>query len=348
MSETAVEIRPPTDRREHRKALARLIDRAGWSDPQADQRVAVLEAYAAGRELSLDHCLVIVRAGQIEGVCLALDSPGNMSSIVLAPGMTQPPWRDSAVTMLKQLSAAAMQRGIRLLQGMIAPEISDETWIYHAAGFRRLTRLLYLKADRPTPPNRVTEPSRPDTTASCSVPATSLSPIAAATSSAISSAAARPIEWVSYSPATHAQFAQIILQTYENSLDCGLLNGLRDVEDVIASHKATGTFEPANWRLAFVDGQPIGVILMAHIDEQNTYEVVYMGLLLAYRGQGYGSALLAHGITLARAHGVSGVTVTVDEKNVPAQKLYLSFGFRETMSREVWFKHCISSSDIKD
>ena len=49
--------------------------------------------------------------------------------------------------------------------------------------------------------------------------------------------------------AVHALFAETILQTYRDSLDCPGLNGVRQIEDIIAGHKASGEFDPALWFL---------------------------------------------------------------------------------------------------
>jgi ribosomal protein S18 acetylase RimI-like enzyme len=300
-----MEIRPPRNPVEHRFALARLIDRSGLADPLVAERVEVLEAYTRKRGLSLEHCLIVAEGDHIEAVCLSLDSQGRTSSLLLSPGITAPRLRSVAGELLARTQSRAAERGVQLLQGMVAPESSDEAILYAASGMKHLANLIYMQSDcqhMPSHPSDV------------------------------------PLRWETYRNSTHELFKRVIEQTYEDSLDCGSLNGVRDIEDIIASHKATGLFEPQLWRIGMVGEEPVGVILLGYMEEQHAYELVYMGILPAFRKRGYGAAILRHGMTLVLSRGVSLMSVSVDEKNAPAQKLYHSFGFREIMRRGVWIR----------
>ncbi len=299
-----MEIRPPRNRAEHRAALARLIDRSGWAAPEAEERVRTLEEYVAKRGLTLDHCLLAVQADHIEAVCLCLDSPGRTSNILLSPGLTRDSWRPTAVEMVNRGVDEAATRGVQLVQGMVVPEWAEEGLIYSAAGFRHLAQLIYMQAnvyaDDHAPPHNLT--------------------------------------WVTYGSETHAMFARVVEETYQNSLDCGSLNGIRHIEDILASHQATGQFDPQVWQIGMQQNEPVGTVLLGFIEEQPAYELAYMGCLPPWRGRGYGSSLLAQAFSLARARGVVSMNVSVDEKNLPARKLYESFGFREVMRRDVWIR----------
>lgn len=303
-----MDIRPPRNRAEHRAALARLMDRAGWAAPQAEERVRTLETYVAKRGLSLDHCLLAVQADRIEAACICLDSPGRTSSVLLSPGLAQAGWRPIAIDMVNRSAAEAAARNVQLLQGMVVPECSDEGLIYAAAGFRHLAQLIYLQSDS----HAVFSPPQ-------------------------------ELSWVSYSDETRALFARVVEETYQDSLDCGSLNGVRNIDDILASHQATGQFDPQLWQIGMVGNEPVGVILLGYIEEQHAYEVAYMGCLPPWRGRGYGSSLLARGFSLARARNVFSMTVSVDERNVPARKLYQTFDFHEVMRRGVWIRVLFSS-----
>jgi mycothiol synthase len=299
-----VEIRPPSNPAERRAALARLIDRAGLADPSAEERVKTLENYAAKRGLSLDHGLMVAQDDRIEAVCLCLDSPGRTANILLSPGLSQSCWRQVAIELLARLESSAASRNMQLLQGMVAEECAEESLVYAAAGFKYLANLLYLQSD----------------TKLLHLPQTP------------------PLDWLFYNQDTHSLFAQVIEGTYQDSLDCGSLNGVRHIEDILASHKATGQFDPQHWLIGLRNHEPVGVILLAYMEEHTCYEVVYMGCVPAWRGRGYGSSLLAQAFSLAAARNVFAVSVSVDEKNLPARKLYNSFGFREVMRRAVWIR----------
>jgi ribosomal protein S18 acetylase RimI-like enzyme len=145
-------------------------------------------------------------------------------------------------------------------------------------------------------------------------------------------------DWQTYNTQTHQLFAQVIQGTYQDSLDCHLLSGRRDIEDVLASHRSIGRFDHRYWMIGMVNGEPIGVILLSFLPEQDSCEVVYIGVLPTWRRQGYGSALLGLAFEIVRETGTSALTLTVDANNTPAQKLYRNFGFRELTRRDVWIK----------
>ncbi|HOA73433.1 MAG TPA: GNAT family N-acetyltransferase [Phycisphaerae bacterium] len=300
-----MEIRRPRNRVEHRAALARLIDPNGAADPLIGERVDMLEDYARKRNLSLDPCLILVHGNIIRAVCLCLDAPGRTASILISPSVNEPELREPLASMLRQLQEGAAGRNVQLLQGMVAPECREDAFIYEAAGFNFLATLLYMQNDlrrlRVRPTRRV-------------------------------------LTWETYSPRTHELFKRVVEGTYEDSLDCGSLNGVRDIEDILASHRATGRFDPYYWRVGLSDGRPVGVILLSYMEEHQTFEVVYMGCLPACRNNGFGSSLLAHGVELARSRGLTAMSLSVDERNTPARRMYASFGFTEMARRDVWIK----------
>jgi len=300
-----MDIRSPRNPAEHREALSRLIDRQGFADPLVEQRVGILEDYARKRGLSLDHCLVLDDRGVMSAVALCLDSPGRTSTILLSPSATLPRLRRHILALLAQSEKSATGRKVQLLQGMVAPECSEESLLYAAAGFRHLATLIYMQADL-----HQFKGER----------------------------GVRSLNWETYGPSTHSLFARVIEGTYQDSLDCGSLNGVRDIEDILASHRGTGQFDPQQWRVGLAGSDPVGVILLAYIEEQQAFELVYMGCLPRYRGKGFGASLLAHGMEIVRKRAVWTVCLSVDEKNRPARKLYDSFGFREVTRRDVWIR----------
>lgn len=115
--------------------------------------------------------------------------------------------------------------------------------------------------------------------------------------------------------------------SYHDTLDCPELCGLRTMPDVIASHSATGRFDPAHWRLIFVDGQPSGCCLLSHCPHSRSVELVYLGIAPRARGMGLGRRVLAYGIGHLGALDINEVTCAVDTRNTPAIRIYESLGF---------------------
>lgn len=299
-------IRCPANRAERREVLGVLLSWPGMPRHVLDERIDVLESYAQARSMSLDECLCAVDEEWILAATLCLDSPGRTSTLLLSPGTNLSRVADAVVALLAETERRAISRHVQLLQGMVPPDAAYEGVVYSRAGFTHLARLIYLQSEL----SRLILPDQ----------------------------SLAELSWENYRPETHALFAGVIEGTYTDSLDCGSLNGLRSMEDILASHRATGQFEPLLWQVGLRSGQPVGVLLLAYMEEHKSLEVVYMGCLPECRRRGHGAMLLRHAVALARERGIPRLTLSVDEKNVPARKLYGRFGFGEVMRRDVWMK----------
>jgi ribosomal protein S18 acetylase RimI-like enzyme len=143
-------------------------------------------------------------------------------------------------------------------------------------------------------------------------------------------------EWVSYDEQTHAEFAEVIAATYQESRDCPELTGLRPIEDVLAAHRAAGFFDPALWELARVGGQAAGCLLLSRLAQAPMLEVVYMGVVPAMRRRGVGQLLLRRALAQCRAGGARRLTVVVDGRNEPAKRLYARFALMPVARRDAY------------
>jgi len=130
-----------------------------------------------------------------------------------------------------------------------------------------------------------------------------------------------------------AETLEILDASYEDTLDCPGLRGLRETEDILAGHSGTGEFDPELWTLMRVDGAPSGVLLLNHSPASNTLELVYMGLAKRVQGRGLGRRLLHHGLHRVAERPERAVTLAVDERNEPAIALYRGEGFRRVLRR---------------
>lgn len=122
-------------------------------------------------------------------------------------------------------------------------------------------------------------------------------------------------------------------RSYIDTLDCPALCGLRTTAEVIASHRATGRFDPDRWWLVWHEGRPEGCCLLSACPEHASIELVYMGLGPALRGRGLGRAVLTHGLRALAGVEAIEVTCAVDRGNKPALALYRALGFAEFTSR---------------
>lgn len=125
-------------------------------------------------------------------------------------------------------------------------------------------------------------------------------------------------------------FAKALEQTWIGTLDCPELDGSRTGQEALVSHRLSGAFDPSRWWLFRLQGQVVGVLLMsAHPPDNRVWELVYIGVVPAFRGQRLGAALLRHGLKVAGSHGADEVVLAVDIRNHLAMAVYRQFGFRE-------------------
>lgn len=246
--------------------------------------------------------VVAVRGKDIVGSCVFAPSPGRCA-IVLEPHLLE--WdADLAARLLTEAAAQACRKGARLIQSLTGAEGDDRLdAALAAAGFAHLAVLSYMR--------RPIRPADHD----LGLPA--------------------DIEWRSYSRFRRRLFAEAITATYEGSLDCPGLAGLRTVRDALATHKNTGEFHPKAWNVALVASRPVGVELVNNLYGRG--ELVYLGVAAAARGRGIGRALLARAIRDTAAMGLPRVGLAVDTSNEPAVRLYEGMGFQEIRRRLAWF-----------
>lgn len=130
-----------------------------------------------------------------------------------------------------------------------------------------------------------------------------------------------------------AALAGALEKSYQETLDCPELCGLRSTLDVITSHMATGVFDPKRWWIVRKDGVAEGCCLLNHCPANHAVELVYLGMSSSLRGRGLAARVLRHALARIDAPGVREITCAVDTRNTPALKLYRSLGFAPFGSR---------------
>jgi len=125
----------------------------------------------------------------------------------------------------------------------------------------------------------------------------------------------------------------ILLDTYEGSLDCPRIHGLRHITDIIQGHRGLGQYDPSLWSLAELHENIVGALLLNAVPESNCMELAYLGVAPAARGFGLGDAFVQRAVEQSIKRGFSKITLAVDGDNLPAINLYSRWGFGETGKR---------------
>jgi ribosomal protein S18 acetylase RimI-like enzyme len=290
-------------RPEERAAAFRLIFQHLSAD-ERQQRVEAALALADRGELDPAGVLVARQGSRVVGALLCQPIPGAGALFwppQAALGPRQQEWED----LLVQRGVAWLrQRGCKLGQALLPPHEAPLAAPLERNGFAHVTRLRYLR--RPVHAADQLPPEQPH------------------------------LEWESYDEGDQALFHETLLRTYEGSLDCPEVNGVRDIGEIIAGHRAQGKHDPARWWLAREQGRAVGVLLLAEMPEWAAWDVSYVGVVPAARGRGIGRALMGRALAEAEDGGATQVTLSVDERNRPARGLYRSLGFEPYDQREVY------------
>ena len=267
-----------------------------------DQLVASAMREAEAGRVDLSGLWAGRRRGRITGVLLTQTLAGRAAA-VWAPEV-EPIWGRGALA--AGLIRAALRdmgdRGVAVAQALVdrdAPRVAALDLA--RGGLARTTVLTYMQRSTASAP-------RPRSGRSAAPPP--------------------PLEWRPFSASSECEFRRVLDLTYHGSLDMPELEGVRSLDDVMASHQAAGRFEPERWRLGTVPGEPdaAAVVLLSEVIDRNAWEVAYLGLTPAARGRGLGRAVLAHALELARP-AATRLELAVDDRNRPARRLYDAAGF---------------------
>ncbi len=166
---------------------------------------------------------------------------------------------------------------------------------------------------------------------------------------AVPSLAIKPDSQITLAPPTPSEtelFEQLIVESYEATLDCPGLEGLRNIKDVLAGYRTIGQHDPALWHILRWKQQPAGVLLLAPFPESNQWELVYMGVVPRMRGHELGAEVLQQVAYRASLAGVGHVVLAVDTENHPAIRIYRAAGFVEWARRAAYIKRIAANSAV--
>jgi len=246
--------------------------------------------------------IVALRGERIVGSCVWVPGAGRCATVV-APRLAE--WDEEVASrLIRGAVRAAAEDGARFIQAVAEPEgRSPLARAIARAGMERLAVLAYLRR--------------------------------AVTEADAQTAGPKGIVWKRWTAWRRRKFARTIARTYEGSLDCPAMAGLRTAEDALATHRATGDFRAGAWHLALEAKEAVGVVLASEVEGRG--DLVYLGVVPEARRRGIGKALVAQAVRDTARMGLVALAVAVDTENTPAVRLYEHMGFREIRRRLVWF-----------
>jgi mycothiol synthase len=272
-------------------------------DERSRQIAAILPELTANKRAG-EGLLGAYRNGTLIG-SLFFQIQAGRSAQVWMPRLIKNEEPDTAIALLR----AAVQRldncQVQMAQIMMETVSDEEGQILLAGGFGYLSDLLYLvcqDADFPRAPLRAV------------------------------------LQFEAYNPQNHERLARIVAATYEGTLDCPRLNHVREIEDILAGYRATGEFSPGHWLIVRQEGRDVGCLLLADHPSYENMELVYMGVVPAMRGRGWGADIARHAQWIAAEKRRPRLVLAVDASNSPAIRMYAAVGFRAWDTRRVYYR----------
>ncbi|MGQ0635239.1 MAG: GNAT family N-acetyltransferase [Planctomycetaceae bacterium] len=265
--------------------------------PRGEREAHLAELIAASRrgDVSLDGVMAAVRDGALVATVLTVQRAGRMA-MLWPPSFADTREAFSVGRPLLEKTCAGLDAaGVLFAQCLRDPADDALARLLEAAGIPHITDMAILSRETVAGDRRL----------------------------------AVDLPSVAYDETRQEQFARVLEQTCEQSLDCSELAGLRSGAEILEAHRDTGTFDKALWRIYQSNGHDAGLLLAADHFGRHAREIVYLGVIPAQRGRGLGRAMLQSALGEAGRTGVRTVEVAVDVRNSYAADIYRELGFEE-------------------
>lgn len=263
------------------------------------------DALCRQHNISTINQVVCLENNEVAAACLWIPNPGK-SAICYLPASRHLQGREAqAAACLKAAAGQAAAAGMKMVQGIFDVDESVLSGIYQAAGYQPLAILQFMEHSARW---ALPEVQLPD-----------------------------GYHLETYRPDTHDLFKQAIGASYEQTLDCPAMSGLRSLEDVVIGHQHAGEFNPALWFVLIHQSRGVGVLLLTLNPSLQSLDVTYLGLGSEHRRRHLGMFFMTQVRRMMRLTGARASTLAVDERNAPAVGLYHKAGYRPMQRRTVYF-----------
>ncbi len=259
--------------------------------------VRALDSIRSHGESALDG-LLVAPDGEGLAVVWAQRLPGRTASV-------WPPPVDCPASQVLLLEAGKFldKQEISLAQVLLSPRAEGMAKLLSRSGFRHLVDLQYLVADRRLFPQKAPE---------------------------------TPLQFEPAAGEQPDRLCRLVEQTYQGTRDCPAINDMRAMPDVLAGYRAAGCYDPQRWFFVRHKHQDVGVLLLTQHSPGNNWELVYMGITPAARGNGFGGHIAQVALWKAGQGGAEQLVLAVDEANEPALAMYGRAGFTAWNHRRVF------------
>ena len=284
------------------EALCRALDLTHPGDVRTAATKILMQVDCG--ELSLDGLRVVLDGERLVASCWANVYPGRIAQL-------SPPWLEPGypLEVCDRLLTASLDHvrnlDARLAQVSLPLDSAPQQEALSRVDFHHLAELAYLACDRAQFPQTLPE---------------------------------SPLEFVPVASEHFEQLVEALQASYQDTLDCPGLAGLRSPEEVLDGYRQLCHGETADWYLVHHDQAIVGCLLLSSDLLGRQSELVYLGLVPAARGRGWGHALVRQAQWQARSAGMLTLSVAVDCANTPGVKIYERAGFAGWERRLAWIR----------
>jgi len=268
-----------------------------------EQQPALVQAIDSSQGESGFSGLFVVSSGKEPQAVLWVQQTPGKTAVVWPPDQTH----FAARELMRAIPPFLDQQQVALAQLLVHPDAPCDIDLLESAQLHHLATLAYLVVER------------------------SHLPSSGATMNADS-----PLEFEPRAEESPERLGPLLERTYQGSLDCPTLDGVRDYPDVLEGYAAQGQADSRCWFFVRYQAQDVGALLLAEYPDASTWELIYMGILPSVRGQGFGWQIVQHALWQASQRGAERVVLAVDEANHPALAMYRRAGFVPWDRRKVY------------
>jgi mycothiol synthase len=298
-------------------------------DERRRQIAEVLASVPASEATPCEGLLAARRNGRLVGAIFSQVAPGKTAHLWLPRLMAAEP-ESTAARLLAATWGLLSDQRVVLAQVLLPAVDKIEKAVLRRGGIHHLANLLYLVS----PTDQQHSVARWSEHGDWPADRTVTPEIASST---------RAMHFEPYHENDRRRLAELFAATCEGTLDCPKLGSLRRPDDILAGFRVSGEFDPCRWLIVRQQHRDVGCLLLADHPRHDTMELLYLGLIPAARGKGWGRQLAAHARWLARVAGRRRLVLAVDAVNWPAVQTYMAAGFRAWQRRRLYVRRLASA-----
>ncbi len=290
---------------------------------QPEEQFRAAELLLSDRALGQEVASLLGGLSRIDGMVLATlgDRPvgacwvlatGGPAALFVPPVVNNRAPKETALQLWNTAAAWAGRAGCRRLQAFVvdAPQTTVRDFLC-TAGFREGPALHYLMAE----PDGTGEPQLPS-----------------------------GYTWHPYAPSDAATWHKILEATYAESLDCPDVADESSPQEALEQYRAAGDSGECWWWLLRRQDREVGCLILADHRAYDQMELVYVGVVPEFRGQGLGQIAARRSRCIAGQLGRKRVVLAVDARNTPALIMYDRAGFVRNETRRLYLYEVCSAS----